>query len=407
MFSEVELLRDVAVLAENLDRNGLVSRRYIVTRLLEDLLKEKANKDLGYFLAVTSLKSIGNRETLDESGNVFFPVVFKCRTFMPFRGEVLEGVVHHIYRFGAFLQCGPVKYAFLSFRKMPNYRYVSGENPAFVNDELAKIENNVVVRFLVLGVRWIEKRGEIMKRDFVMLASLEVIVTVTLSGERPPSPVNRSSSSAAESSLYLVNLRSERKTFVTWYAILLELASEFSYKMFLKIQLSWNVVIPAESLESNGLMLQRSMILRLLDDFASKKASKDLGYYLAVTTLDNIGEGKVRQNTGDVLFPVRFSGITFKIFRGEIIEGIVHKVLKHGVFLRCGPIENIYLSNMKMPDYRYVPGEDPEFLNDKLSKIKKDVVIRTIVLGTKWLEAEREFQALVSLEGDYLGPVFS
>ncbi|KAL5781879.1 hypothetical protein ACOSP7_006908 [Xanthoceras sorbifolium] len=177
--------------------------------------------------------------------------------------------------------------------------------------------------------------------------------------------------------------------------------------MFLKIQLSWNVVIPAESLESNGLMLQRSMILRLLDDFASKKASKDLGYYLAVTTLDNIGEGKVRQNTGDVLFPVRFSGITFKIFRGEIIEGIVHKVLKHGVFLRCGPIENIYLSNMKMPDYRYVPGEDPEFLNDKLSKIKKDVVIRTIVLGTKWLEAEREFQALVSLEGDYLGPVFS
>ncbi|KAK0607457.1 hypothetical protein LWI29_015389 [Acer saccharum] len=181
--------------------------------------------------------------------------------------------------------------------------------------------------------------------------------------------------------------------------------ARITYKMFLKVQLPWNIIIPAESLESNGLMLQRSMILRLLDDFASKKASKELGYYLAVTTLDKIGEGKVRQNTGDVLFPVRFSGITFKIFRGEIIEGVVHKVLKHGVFLRCGPIENIYLSNMKMPDYRYVPGEDPEFMNDKLSKIKKDVVVRVIVLGTKWLEAEREFQALVSLEGDYLGPV--
>ncbi|KAK4854994.1 hypothetical protein QYF36_003025 [Acer negundo] len=173
MFSEVELLRDVAVLAENLDRNGLVSQRFIMTRLLEDLLKEKANKDLGYFLAVTSLKSIGNGKLQDESGNVFFPVAFKCRTFMPLRGEVLEGVVHHIYRFGVFLQCGPVKYAFLSFRKMPNYSYVPGEHPTFVNDQLAKIENGVVVRFLVLGVRWIEKRGEIMKRDFVMLASLE------------------------------------------------------------------------------------------------------------------------------------------------------------------------------------------------------------------------------------------
>ncbi|KAF9673518.1 hypothetical protein SADUNF_Sadunf10G0032600 [Salix dunnii] len=175
-------------------------------------------------------------------------------------------------------------------------------------------------------------------------------------------------------------------------------------KMFLKVQLPWNVIIPAENLDAKGLMLQRSIVVCLLDDFAKKQATKDLGYYLAVSTLESIGEGKVRQQTGDVLFPVVFSGITFKIFRGEILEGVVHKVLKHGVLLKCGPIENIYLSSLKMPDYRYVPGENPVFLNDKTSKIGKDVVVRFVVLGTKWLEAEREFQALVSLEGDYLGP---
>jgi DNA-directed RNA polymerase-4/5 subunit 7 len=68
MFCEVELLRDVAVLAENLDRNGLVSQRSIITHLLEDLLNEKASKDHGYFLAVTSLQSIGKGEVVDESG---------------------------------------------------------------------------------------------------------------------------------------------------------------------------------------------------------------------------------------------------------------------------------------------------------------------------------------------------
>ncbi|GAV69605.1 SHS2_Rpb7-N domain-containing protein [Cephalotus follicularis] len=175
--------------------------------------------------------------------------------------------------------------------------------------------------------------------------------------------------------------------------------------MFIKVQLPWNVIIPAEKLDVKGLMLQRSIVIRLLDDFASRKATRDLGYYLAVTTLDSIGEGRVRQHSGDVLFPVVFSGITFKIFRGEILDGIVHKVLKHGVLLRCGPIENIYLSSVKMPDYHYVHGEDPVFLNENSSKIEKDVVVRFIVIGTKWLEAEREFQALVSLEGDYLGPV--
>ncbi|KAJ6771317.1 DNA-DIRECTED RNA polymerase II III [Salix koriyanagi] len=150
--------------------------------------------------------------------------------------------------------------------------------------------------------------------------------------------------------------------------------------MFLKVQLPWNVIIPAENLDAKGLMLQRSIVVCLLDDFAKKRATKDLGYYLAVSTLESIGEGKVRQQTGDVLFPVVFSGITFKIFRGEILEGVVHKVTA-----MC-------------------PGENPVFLNDKTSKIGKDVAVRFIVLGTKWLEAEREFQALVSLEGDYLGP---
>ncbi|KAI7981312.1 DNA-directed RNA polymerase V subunit 7 [Camellia lanceoleosa] len=125
--------------------------------------------------------------------------------------------------------------------------------------------------------------------------------------------------------------------------------------MFLKVQLPWNVVIPAESLDSKGLVLQKC--------------------------------------------------ITFKLHRGKILEGVVHKILKHGVFLRCGPVENIYLSNQKMRDYRYVPGENPIFMNDKMSIIEKEVAVRFIVIGTKYIEAEKDFQAVVSLEGDFLGPV--
>ena len=92
-----------------------------------------------------------------------------------------------------------------------------------------------------------------------------------------------------------------------------------------------------------------------------------------------------------MLFPVIFNAITFKIFKGEILEGVVHKVLKHGVFMRCGPIENIILSNFKMPDYVYVPGENPCFMSDKMSKIGKDVRVRFVVIATNWMEADKEF----------------
>ncbi|XP_010450016.1 PREDICTED: DNA-directed RNA polymerase V subunit 7-like [Camelina sativa] len=176
--------------------------------------------------------------------------------------------------------------------------------------------------------------------------------------------------------------------------------------MFLKVQLPWNMMIPAENMDAKGLILKRAILVQLLDAFASKKATKELGYYVAVTALDKIGEGKIREHTGEVLFPVMFSGMTFKIFKGEIIHGVVHKVLKHGVFMRCGPIENVYLSYRKMPDYKYIPGENPIFMNDKMSRIQVEATVRVVVLGTKWMEAEREFQALASLEGDYLGPIF-
>ncbi|XP_004240814.2 DNA-directed RNA polymerase V subunit 7-like [Solanum lycopersicum] len=175
--------------------------------------------------------------------------------------------------------------------------------------------------------------------------------------------------------------------------------------MFLKSELSWDVIIHAEKLDVEGVMLQKAILIRLMDDFAAKKASKDLGYFMAVTTLDKIGEGKVQKHTGHVLFPVEFSCITFKIFRGEILEGVVYDIKKHGVFMRCGPVDKVYLSHKKMADYKYVPGENPIFMNEKMSRIEKDTVVRFIVLRTKYMKAEKKFQAVGSLERDYLGPI--
>ncbi|PHU25941.1 DNA-directed RNA polymerase V subunit 7 [Capsicum chinense] len=149
--------------------------------------------------------------------------------------------------------------------------------------------------------------------------------------------------------------------------------------MYSTHQLSWNVIIPAEKLEVEGLLLEKAIVIRLLEDFAFKKASKDLGYFMYVTTLEKIGE--------------------------ETLEGVVHKILKQGVFLRCGPTDKVFLSHQKMVDYKYVPGENPFFINEKMPRIKKGTVVRFIVVGARYVEEEKEFQVVVSLEGDYLGPV--
>ncbi|XP_050385465.1 DNA-directed RNA polymerase subunit 7-like protein [Argentina anserina] len=172
MFSEVELVRGVAVLAEKLDKDSPdTSKSVITTQLLKGLLKEKASKDHGYFLKVTALKKIGNGQISGDLRKMLFPVAFSCRTFIPRQGEILEGVVYQVHNLGVFIRCGPLKHGYLSARLMPNYHYAGGRNPFFYRGDLAKIEKEVVVRFRVLATRWIEKRRE-MRKEFVMIVSI-------------------------------------------------------------------------------------------------------------------------------------------------------------------------------------------------------------------------------------------
>ena len=50
--------------------------------------------------------------------------------------------------------------------------------------------------------------------------------------------------------------------------------------------------------------LHKAVILRLIG--APRKSSNEHRFFVAVTSLSKIGEGRIRDLTGDVLFPVTF-----------------------------------------------------------------------------------------------------
>ncbi|KAJ3673885.1 hypothetical protein LUZ60_005877 [Juncus effusus] len=175
--------------------------------------------------------------------------------------------------------------------------------------------------------------------------------------------------------------------------------------VFLEAEMEWNVLTPPDQLTNLGLLLRKSIFVRLLEDFSNKKASKEHGYFVVITKVNSIGEGKVREITGDVLFPVNFTCLTLKPTIGEILTGTVEKILKHGIFIKSGPIENIFLSEKSIGDYKYVAGENPMFLSEKSSKIEKGISVRFRLMGFRWLEADRSFQCLATLAGDFLGPI--
>ncbi|KAI3958741.1 hypothetical protein MKX01_023417 [Papaver californicum] len=148
--------------------------------------------------------------------------------------------------------------------------------------------------------------------------------------------------------------------------------------MYLKVELSWNVVVPAEQMHGERLLLQRSIMLQLFEDFSNCRIQATFSSLL-------------------------FSTVTFKPFEGDILYGVVNSFMKLGVCLSCGPIEKVFLSVRKMGDYHHFPGEKQAFQNGKGSKIE-DVQVRFKVLATEWRESK--YFVLGTLEGDYLGPIY-
>lgn len=54
---------------------------------------------------------------------------------------------------------------------------------------------------------------------------------------------------------------------------------------------------------------------------------------VAITGVDEIGKGLIRDGTGFVTFPVKYQCVVFRPFKGEILEAVVTMVNKVLVFI--------------------------------------------------------------------------
>jgi DNA-directed RNA polymerase subunit E'/Rpb7 len=77
-----------------------------------------------------------------------------------------------------------------------------------------------------------------------------------------------------------------------------------------------NVVVSPDGLHS-GLLLQRYIILQLIEDMSRIQATEENGYLVAVTTLEGRGKVRIREMTGYFVFPVKFKCIVFRLFKNE------------------------------------------------------------------------------------------
>ncbi|KAF2291717.1 hypothetical protein GH714_035329 [Hevea brasiliensis] len=108
------------------------------------------------------------------------------------------------------------------------------------------------------------------------------------------------------------------------------------------------------------------------------------GFVVAITGIENIGKGLIRDGTGFVTFPVKYQCVVFRPFKGEILEAVVTMVNKMGFFAEAGPVQ-IFVSNHLIPDdMEFQSGDMPNYTtSDGSVKIQKDSEVRLKIIGTR------------------------
>ena len=69
--------------------------------------------------------------------------------------------------------------------------------------------------------------------------------------------------------------------------------------VFLEVKMQKNILIPSDQ-------LVWAVILRLMSISTTRKLFNEHEFFVDVTSGDKIGEGRIKDLTGDILFPVAF-----------------------------------------------------------------------------------------------------
>ena len=105
--------------------------------------------------------------------------------------------------------------------------------------------------------------------------------------------------------------------------------------MYHKLMLEDKVRVPPQRL---GEKLEK-VILEVLQEQLEGSIDKEIGIFICVTNVRNVGEGELVPGDGGVYYDVKFEAMVLRLALQEVIEGLVVETTSFGAFISLGPID--------------------------------------------------------------------
>jgi DNA-directed RNA polymerase subunit E' len=105
--------------------------------------------------------------------------------------------------------------------------------------------------------------------------------------------------------------------------------------MYYKIRLDDKVRVPPTRLGEN----LEKVILDVLQEHLEGSIDKEIGIFICVTKVLEVGDGEIVPGDGGVYYDVRFEALVLRLALQEVIEGVVVETTSFGAFISLGPID--------------------------------------------------------------------
>ena len=112
----------------------------------------------------------------------------------------------------------------------------------------------------------------------------------------------------------------------------------------------------------------------------------ELGIVVAITKVDDIGEGKVVPGDGAAYYEATFEALVFKPEIQEIVAGNVSEITEFGAFIKIGPMEGLVHVSQIMDDYINHDAKNASFVGRDSGKklvVNDQVLARIVTCGLK------------------------
>jgi DNA-directed RNA polymerase subunit E' len=105
--------------------------------------------------------------------------------------------------------------------------------------------------------------------------------------------------------------------------------------MYYRIRLADKVRVPPHRLGED----LRTVILDVLQEQLEGSIDKEIGIFIAVTKVLDVGEGEIVPGDGAVYYDVEFEALVLRLALQEVVEGLVVETTSFGAFVSLGPID--------------------------------------------------------------------